>query len=80
MLLIICVLLFFITFPTYRGLMIQYFVFPALVKYIIEPYYKNNPYDDIEKRRSLGLEVPKPKVYDENGNEIEDDDEIVFED
>lgn len=80
MFLILGSILFFITYPAFRALMIEYYVFPALVKYIIEPYYKNNPYDDIEKRRDLGLEVPKQKVYDEYGNEIEEDDEIFFED
>ena len=73
-------ILFVTTYPCFSHLMIQYFVFPQLKKYIIDPYYKENPYADIEKRRDLGLEVEEPKKYDEYGNEIVEEEDIVFED
>lgn len=43
------------TLPTYRFLMIQFAAFPAIKKYMIDPYYEEHPDSDIEKRRSLGL-------------------------
>lgn len=43
------------TLPTYRFLMIQFIAFPAIRKYMIDPYYKEHPDLDIEKRKSLGL-------------------------
>ena len=43
------------TLPTYRFLMIQFAAFPAIKKYMIDPYYEEHPDLDIEKRRSLGL-------------------------
>lgn len=73
------IIIFVVTFPCYRALMIQYIVFPPIVKYIIEPYYKEHPFEDIEKRRDLGLEIEELKKYDEDGNLIEEE-ETVFED
>ncbi len=59
---------FICCFPAFRYLMIQYFTFPAIRKYIIDPYYEKHPDDDIELRKSLG-------VYDEEDDEEEDEDE-----
>lgn len=47
------------TLPAFRFLMIQYFTFGSIKKYIIDPYYAEHPDADIEKRRDLGLEVPE---------------------
>ena len=71
---VLAMFLFFFTYPCYRSLMIQYFIFPPIVKHIIEPYYEEHPYDDIELRRNLGLTVPE-EPSDEDGEE-----EIIFED
>ena len=43
------------TLPAYRFLMIQFVAFPAIKKYMIDPYYEEHPDLDIEKRKSLGL-------------------------
>ena len=43
------------TLPAYRFLMIQFAAFPAIKKYIIDPYYEQHPDLDIEKRRDLGV-------------------------
>jgi len=80
MLLAVTMIVFVLTFPCYRALMIQYFVFPPIKKFIIEPYYKAHPFEDIEKRRDLGLEIEELKRYDEDGNLITDDEELVFDD
>ena len=50
-------LLAILLFPSFMFLMQQYFVFPAIKKYVIDPYYAEHPDADIEKRRNLGLEV-----------------------
>ena len=48
-----------ITLPAFQYLMIQFFTFGSIKKYIIDPYYAEHPDADIEKRRDLGLEVPQ---------------------
>lgn len=51
------------TLPAFRFLLIQFFTFGNIKKYIIDPYYEEHPDADIEKRRDLGLEIPEE--YDE---------------
>lgn len=48
-----------LTLPAFRFLLIQFFTFGSIKKYIIDPYYEEHPDADIEKRRNLGLEVPE---------------------
>lgn len=47
------------TLPAFRFLLVQFFTFGSIKKYIIDPYYKAHPDADIEKRRNLGLDVPE---------------------
>ncbi len=47
------------TLPAFKYLLIQFFTFGSIKKYIIDPYYEQNPDADIEKRRNLGLDVPE---------------------
>ena len=73
--------LYIILFPSFRYLLVQYCVFPSVKKYIIDPYYKEHPDEDIEKRRNLGIEVERktePTPVGEDGGEEEP--ENVFED
>lgn len=67
---------FICTFPGFRALLIQFCTFPAIKKYIIDPYYEENPDLDIEKRKALGL------IKEENRAVISDDggEENVFND
>lgn len=58
-------------FPGFKHLLIQFCVFPAVKKAMIDPYYEQHPDDDIELRRSLGLDV---------GDEDEDEEDAVFSD
>lgn len=44
-------------YPTYHYLIIQFGVFSAIKKYMIDPYYEAHPEADIENRRNLGLDV-----------------------
>ncbi len=47
------------TLPAFKYLLIQFFTFGSIKKYIIDPYYEQHPDADIEKRRNLGLDVPE---------------------
>ena len=70
---------YILTYPGFKFLLVQYCCFPAIKKYIIDPYYEEHPDEDIEKRRDLGIEVdePEPVVVGEDG---EEESENVFED
>ena len=76
--------IFLLTYPAFNALLIQFCTFPSIKKYIIDPYYAEHPDSDIEKRRSLGLEVetkPKKQVNPETGEETdEEDSDVIFED
>ncbi len=53
-------------YPAFKFLLVQYCVFPAIRKHIIDPYYEAHPDADIEKRRQLG-------VYDEDEEDSEEE-------
>lgn len=62
------------TLPAFRFLLIQYFTFPSIKKYMIDPYYEEHPDDDIELRRNLGIDVEEPAAA-----ETEDEPEEIEE-
>ncbi len=70
--------LFVLIYPSFNALLIQYCTFPAIKKYIIDPYYAEHPDEDIEKRRSLGIEVEE-KVQPMS-EDTEEESDIIFED
>lgn len=76
MILPLLVVAFVFTFPSFKFLLEQYIAFPAIKKYIIDPYYKEHPDDDIEKRRDLGLEIED----DEDDEGDSEDEERIFND
>ena len=53
------------TLPAFRFLLVQFFTFGSIKKFIIDPYYEQHPDADIEKRRNLGLDVPEDDDYDD---------------
>lgn len=65
----ILLLLFIGIIPALRSYIIQFICFPMVVKFMIEPYYKEHPDDDIEKRRELGLLPPAEKDDDTDWGE-----------
>lgn len=74
-------LLYFLLFPSFRYLLVQYCTFPSIKKYIIDPYYAEHPDDDIEKRQNLGIEIEEKNVPETNGEDCgEEEPENVFED
>lgn len=85
--LLIEILLLILIYPGFNGLLIQFCTFPSIRKFIIDPYYKEHPGEDIEKRKRLGLEIEEEKSVvketDENESETEDDedeDDTIFND
>jgi hypothetical protein len=44
-------------FPGFIHLLIQFNCFPAIQKYIIDPYYEAHPDEDLSLRRSLSLDA-----------------------
>ncbi len=67
------VLLIFV-FPGFKTCLIQVNTFPAIKKYMIDPYYAEHKGEDIEKRRALGLEISEEEL------EGQDQEESVFTD
>ena len=77
------VLLYLLVFPSFRFLLVQFCTFPAIKKYIIDPYYREHPGEDIERRRDLGLEIEEEMTDEEekDGEDGEEEEpENVFED
>lgn len=65
------------TLPGFTFLLIQYFTFPAIKKFIIDPYYAEHPDEDIEKRRNLGIEI-EGEDKEEHETEEESEDSVDF--
>lgn len=72
-------------YPCFNALMIQYCTFPCIKRCIIDPYYREHPNEDIEKRKNLGLEIESEvkteAVFDDNAKEVEEEDNgVIFDD
>ncbi len=78
--LIIEIFLFLIAYPCFNALLIQFCTFPAIKKFIIDPYYEEHPDADLDKRRDLGLEIPEEKKPSNDDEDDEDDSDVIFED
>ncbi len=62
--------------PCFRMLLIQFNIFPMVKKYIIDPYYKEHPNEDVDKRRDLALEPTEEEVTENPPVE----EEVIFKD
>lgn len=49
-------------FPGFKAYLVQANTFPTIKKYMIDPYYAAHKGEDIEKRLSLGLDVPEDEL------------------
>ncbi len=78
--LMIEMLVFSLTFPAFKFLLMQYCVFPAIKQYIIDPYYREHPGEDIERRKDLGLEIEELENAPVQEGENTEESENVFED
>ena len=72
--LIIELIVYTVTYPTFKYLLVQYCVFPSIKKYIIDPYYEEHPDEDLDKRRDLGVYVDEPEADGEEDTDGEFDD------
>jgi hypothetical protein len=70
--------------PAFRSFLIQYSIFPAIKRLIIDPYYAANPNADKQARLDLGLDVeedPQPaKKVVEVATEEPVEEEVIFTD
>lgn len=68
-------IVYWLTYPALKFLLIQFCVFPSIKKCIIDPYYEEHPDEDIDKRRDLGIEVEEPKPVKPEGEENDGEEE-----
>lgn len=74
------VILYVLLFPAFRSFLIQFTIFPLIKRTIIDPYYKEHPEEDLDKRHDLNLDVEEaPKTVVEDGEQAEDPD-VIFTD
>ena len=70
--------------PAFRSFLIQYSIFPAIKRLIIDPYYEANPNADKQARRDLGLDVedeaPAKPADDKQEETKPAEDEVIFTD
>ncbi len=60
--LIIVLMLYVLLVPAFRSFLIQFCIFPTIKKWMIDPYYKENPDADKQARLDLNLEVEEEPV------------------
>ena len=59
---IVAAIILIFVVPGFKAALIQANTFPAIKKYIIDPYYEEHKGEDIEKRLSLGLDVSEEEL------------------
>ncbi len=75
-------LAYFLFYPCFNALLIQYCTFPSIKKYIIDPYYAEHPDEDLDKRHDLGLDgdVVVEETENQSENDAEEESDVIFED
>ncbi len=74
------VILYVLLFPAFRSFLIQFTIFPLIKRTIIDPYYKEHPEEDLDKRHDLNLDVEEaPQTMVEDSEQAEDPD-VIFTD
>lgn len=53
----ILIMAYLFLFPAFRSFLIQFCIFPVVKKHIIDPYYRDHPDEDVDKRHDLNLET-----------------------
>ncbi len=75
------VVLYVLLFPAFRSFLIQFTIFPLIKRTIIDPYYKEHPEEDLDKRHDLNLDVEEAsKTAVDSDSEPEDDPNVIFKD
>lgn len=86
--LVVELMLYLVSYPCFKALLVQFCTFHSIKKYIIDPYYAEHPDEDIQKRRDLGIDIaeaPKTTVDSESEDgepieEVEEESDVIFED
>ena len=73
--------LYLLFFPAFRSFLINFTIFPIIQRMIIDPYYKEHPEEDLDKRHDLNLEIePVEKADGEESAEPQEDPDVIFKD
>lgn len=67
-------------FPGFRHLLIRFCTFSSIKRYIIDPYYKEHPDDDVELRRNLGLETEEKHGPESDETDEDNPHALIFRD
>lgn len=67
---IIAAALLIFVVPGFKLSLVQANTFPAIKKYMIDPYYKEHKGEDIEKRRALGLDISDDELEAKNDTPV----------
>ena len=75
------VILYVLFFPAFRSFLIQFTIFPLIKRTIIDPYYKDHPDEDLDKRHDLNLDAEEatPSTETTDG-EVSEDPDVIFKD
>lgn len=77
----ILLILYVLLFPAFRSFLIQFTIFPLIKRTIIDPYYKEHPEEDLDKRHDLNLDVEEAaKTADDGEAEKTQDPDVIFKD
>lgn len=75
------VILYVLFFPAFRSFLIQFTIFPLIKRTIIDPYYREHPDEDLDKRHDLNLEVEDAvQVANIHESEQTQDTDVIFKD
>lgn len=73
------VILYVLLFPAFRSFLIQFTIFPLIKRTIIDPYYKEHPEEDMDKRHDLNLDIEEAPQAVATATEQEDP-SVIFTD
>ncbi len=74
-------ILYVLLFPAFRSFLIQFTIFPLIKRTIIDPYYKEHPDEDLDKRHDLNLDAEEAAQTVDNGEtEKPEDPDVIFKD
>jgi uncharacterized membrane protein YesL len=74
-------MIYLCVYPAFSHLLVQFCTFPSIKKFIIDPYYKEHPDEDIDKRKDLGIDIEDDSEEEGEDADGEDDESgAVFSD
>ena len=76
----VVLILFLVLVPGFRSFLIQFSIFPAIKKLMIDPYYEANPDADKQARLDLNLEVAETETSVDAAATAEPVEEPIFSD